>query len=163
MANQYTVQGIKKRFLDIYKSSYIDANGCRLWSSRTDDHGYGILCYRRKEAYRKLRAPRLAYEHFKGDIPEGLMIRHLCHNKICVNPDHLEVGTNQDNANDQVAASKQLRGETHPRAKLTENMVRQIRLLVERGLSNKEIAAKFSVTDKTVCHIKSGRLWRHVS
>lgn len=44
------------------------------------------------------------------DIPKDMVTRHLCHNKLCVNEDHLEIGTNFENANDQIVAGKSARG-----------------------------------------------------
>lgn len=43
----------------------------------------------------------MAYIEAHGSIPEGMQVRHLCHNKLCINPEHLEVGTAKQNAQDR--------------------------------------------------------------
>lgn len=71
----------------------IDKNGCWIWMAGTDKDGYGTYSPYRK----KVRAHRYSYELFKGKIPNGLVIDHLCKNTSCVNPYHLEVVTNKEN------------------------------------------------------------------
>lgn len=66
---------------------------CWLWIASWDKEGYGMDGYRG----RSIRAHRLSYQFFKGDIPEGLVIDHLCRIKNCVNPDHLEAVTRAEN------------------------------------------------------------------
>lgn len=67
--------------------------GCWLWTSNLADTGYGRFYYRGK-----LRlAHRFVYEHFRGAITCGLELDHLCRNRNCVRPDHLEPVTHQEN------------------------------------------------------------------
>ena len=75
--------------------------GCWQWSARLNADGYGHL----NVDGQKVRAHRFAYEMLVGAIPEGLQLDHLCRNRGCVNPDHLEPVTNRENI---------LRGETVP-------------------------------------------------
>jgi hypothetical protein len=69
-------------------------SGCWLWMSHVDRQGYGRFGHKRgwRSAY------RASYEAFKGEIPAGLIIDHLCRVPSCVNPDHLEVVTPRTNA-----------------------------------------------------------------
>lgn len=60
-----------------------------------------------------VRAHRMSYEMFVGDIPEGLVIDHLCRNPACVNPDHLEVVTNKENILRGVGLTAQNSKKTH--------------------------------------------------
>lgn len=69
-------------------------NGCRVWTG-SKVYGYGHTTLDGKS----WRVHRLVYEHFKGLIPEGLVIDHLCRNRACANPDHLEAVTQKVNFN----------------------------------------------------------------
>lgn len=71
----------------------IDENGCWLWVLTRDPDGYGEGCFQK----RKRRAHRLAWEAFKGPIPPGFHVDHLCRVRHCVNPEHLEPVTAGEN------------------------------------------------------------------
>jgi hypothetical protein len=68
-------------------------NGCWIWTGSKYKNGYSRFMYDGACGY----GHRFSYEHFNGKIPEGLQIDHLCRNKLCVNPDHLEAVTLQEN------------------------------------------------------------------
>lgn len=87
----------------IKRSVTINENGCWDWIYRKDRHGYGKLSMRPNP---KL-AHRVAYEAFVGPIKDGYTIDHLCFNKICCNPEHLECVT----ASVNTARSNKRRGE----------------------------------------------------
>lgn len=67
--------------------------GCWTWTGNISIQGYGRFCVN----YRGYRAHRLAYELLVGPIPRGLVLDHLCRNKLCVNPAHLEPVTQREN------------------------------------------------------------------
>lgn len=67
--------------------------GCHIWIGATTIAGYGIINIKKKI----LSAHRVSYFLNKGDIPDGLVIDHICDNKFCINPDHLQPKTQLDN------------------------------------------------------------------
>jgi len=67
--------------------------GCWVWQAGKDWDGYGIF----HACGRSWRAHRWAYESLVAPIPDGLVIDHLCRNRACVNPDHLEPVTDRVN------------------------------------------------------------------
>jgi hypothetical protein len=78
--------------------SKVDASGdCWEWTGYTDQDGYGRVGVGRRVDQRTIPAHRYAWELMVGPIPEGLEIDHLCFNRPCVNPDHLEPVTHTEN------------------------------------------------------------------
>lgn len=79
-----------------------EATGCWEWTAART-RGYAVMRARINGARRMWYAHRVSYELFVGPIPEGLQIDHLCRNRRCINPEHLEPVTARENL---------LRGET---------------------------------------------------
>ena len=110
------------------------------------------------------KAHRWAYEQTRGTIPAGMQLDHLCRNKKCINPFHLEIVTNQENANRANAARNYKRPETsgtkNGRAKLSQEEVISIR--ADKESSSKALARKFKVSDFVIRQIRKERLWKNV-
>lgn len=75
---------------------------CWEWTASLHPSGYGQFMY---VGHRPRAAHRVAYEWLRGPIPEGLVLDHLCRNRTCVNPDHLEPVTHRENILRGVGAS----------------------------------------------------------
>ena len=81
-------------FADIERHIDRRPDGCWIFGHRNDENSYGIT--RRAESD-WMAVHRFVYEKYKGPIPDGLQLDHLCRVRSCVNPDHLEPVTNQIN------------------------------------------------------------------
>lgn len=129
-------------------------NGCHEWQSTIKKDGYGQFWFKGRPS----RAHRVSFQLNKGDIPKGMLVLHKCDNRRCVNPDHLYVGTHKDNVRDMHE-----RGRAALRNKLTEDEVREIRLLSSRGkFSQTKLAEMFGVNQPAIWKIISYRTWKHI-
>jgi hypothetical protein len=130
-------------------------NGCIEWHGSANGKGYGMMVYKG----RIHAAHRVSWQEHRGEIPSGLLVLHRCDNPRCVNPEHLFLGTNQDNMNDMKKKGRQYtpKGEEHKRSKLTWDAVRHIRT---SGEGQKALALRFNVTEQTIWWVKSGKGWK---
>ena len=147
---------VTKRFLE--KVEYDTNVGCWWWSASLTKGGYGQFNYNNKIH----KAHRLSYELHKGIIPNGLLVRHICHNPSCVNPEHLCIGTSQDNKNDCVKANRQAKGSKIKVSVLKETDIPEIRKLISEGFTMRVIGKLYNVNHSTIVKIKSGKIWKHI-
>lgn len=108
--------------------------------------------------------PRVAWMLFRGPIPKGKHVLHNCiANPRCWNPNHLYLGTHQDNMRDrqQQGRTAQHRGEENGRAKLTAAQVLEIRH-EPLGLSSIELALNYGVGTTAIENIRNGKSWKHL-
>ena len=96
--------------------------GCRIWTGAGSGNGYGYVWHNRKDT----GAHRLAYELTHGAIPHGLVIRHACDTPLCVNPGHLSLGTEMDNAADALERGRHAGVGVPVRAKERPEVARQV-------------------------------------
>lgn len=148
-------------------------SGCWLWLGRErGSNNYGSL----KVDGKNHVAHRYSYKRFVGEIPDGLYVLHRCDNPACVNPNHLFLGTIQDNTDDKVRKGRQAkgdrlsiaqknspkkpRGELAYNSKLSKAEVEQIRILAaERTYPQRKIAKMFGVTQALVSRIHLKGIW----
>ncbi len=99
------------------KTRLNEATGCLEWTGGVSGAGcgYGNLLV----SGSKVGAHRVAYALAHGGIPAGLMIRHKCHNRLCVRADHLETGTNAENMQDMMEAGRGCSGPGSRRRPMT--------------------------------------------
>lgn len=132
---------------------------CWEWAGCRNRDGYGRFSVGLDE----IRAHRFSWELANGNIPEGLCVLHRCDNPPCVNPDHLFLGTVQDNAIDAISKGRAripvLFGKSNPAARLTAAKVRKMRSL-RNSRTMRSLAAEFGVCPATVYKIVSQKTWR---
>ena len=133
--------------MTIMSKSIVSGNGCWEWQG-AKSHGYGAIMRNRQ----RLRVHRLSYELWCGPIPEGMVMRHSCDNPSCVNPAHLEPGTQAENIQDIVVRGR------HGRKKLTRAQVEMIRSSLE---SNRALADKYHVGIIAIRRARKGETWKH--
>src|ERR1017187_5712075 len=92
------------------------SSGCIIWNGYLDKDGYGKLGFKYKSFY----AHRAAWQVCHGPIPDGVLVLHSCDVPSCINPDHLFLGSHQDNVDDKVAKQRQTMGTDCHSSKLTE-------------------------------------------
>ena len=124
----------------------VKTQNCWNWIGETRFGGYGYL-YLGNHKY--IRVHRFSYKLHKGKIPTGLLVCHSCDNRICVNPDHLWLGTHKDNAIDKMKKGRQVipKGEKNWGCKIKWEEVKKMRELYKSELYFQyEIAKMFSIS-----------------
>jgi len=136
----------------------INNNGCWIWVGHTH-RGYGKFYIKGKYH----RAHRISYEYFYDVDPGELNVLHECDNPTCVNPNHLFLGTQNDNIQDMINKGRCIKGEMCARAVLTEPDVVEIKhLLKTTSRSGSDIGRQFNVGAKCISNIKNNDTWRHI-
>lgn len=139
-----------------------NSDDCWDWTASKFRQGYGKFTETGKSQPSK--AHRVSWEIKHGPLPKGLLICHKCDNPSCVNPEHLFLGTYQDNNRD--CADKGRHGGpfgvAHPNTKLTERKVQIIRALFKRGTRQVDLANLFNVDRPVISRIVNNKTWVHV-
>ena len=138
-------------------------NDCMIYSKIHKSTGYGRIWINGKDT----AAHRYSYEMHNGGIPVGFLVCHTCDVRACVNPEHLFLGTSQDNSTDMVKKGRASRdggvkGEKHVRATLTQEQVVCIKAKLKQGAVSKDIAKEYNVAAKTIQDINARLTWKHI-
>lgn len=134
--------------------------GCWEWTASLNGWGYGQVSFRGA----RVGTHRISWILTNGDISDGLLVCHKCDNPKCVNPDHLFLGTQQDNMTDMISKDRHAAGSKDGRAKLNETTVVDIRKEYSLGeTTHKLLAIKYGVSQSAIRFIIIRRTWKHVT
>jgi hypothetical protein len=158
----------------IIENTTINDNECWLWNKSCVKSGHGQMTNNGKQC----KVHRLSYQCFKGDIPEGLVVRHhpiICNNPRCCNPDHLLLGTQRDNQHDKILSETSCKGEKNHTSKLTEDDVRFIRDIYDKHIKGRgnnphnqewtlsKLGEKFNVSKQLIDRCCRRLTWKHIT
>ena len=138
---------------------------CWNWTGAKNDKGYGTV-----QVYGfKMYAHRLSLVLVGRDIPQGRkeVVRHTCDNPACVNPDHLQVGTQAENMADMIRKGRQcfpgcggLNGESNPAATITKETAKAIRDQYSQAEGYRKLATRFGISKTQAYRIVKSRSWQ---
>ncbi len=136
--------------------------GCWIWTgSLCQGYGQGRI------HGVAVRMHRFMWERLKGPVPKALFVLHNCpagDNPSCCNPEHMFLGTQDDNRKDCVRKGRQARGSTGGHAVLTEPEVVQIVKRYANGdISQHALAREYDVDRGTIKQIVNGNTWTHLT
>ena len=126
---------------------------CIIWTGRQGHHGHGVF----KLGQRQVFAHRIAYGLANPDVDlanRKIVVRHLCPNAACVNPEHLTHGGQHENVQDMIEARGGVR--------VTKEEVLRWRELRLAGWTTTDIAKLFKRNNSSVWHALHGNSWRHL-
>ena len=157
--HSYTLEAIKDRFLRLVAVK--SEEECWLWLGGTTSRGYGVFGFRKKGVdFHNVLAHRFSYRAFVGKIPKGLQVCHDCptgDNPSCVNPNHLWIGTQEDNMQDMLnkGRGKQVgvQRDSHVKTKIFTKDIDKVLKLRDEGYSGPAAGRICGVHSSTIYRI----------
>ena len=147
-----------QRFNDKWKEN--GKTGCWEWVAALSGKGYGQIKIPRTR--RQIQSHRLSFLIHRGDIPRGRCVLHRCDNRVCVNPEHLFLGSKLDNARDMVSKNRHCFGEKQGASKLTETEVKAALAMIASGVPQIRVAELLNISPMQISRIKRGERWGHI-
>ena len=140
---------------------------CWNWTANSRVRGYGAFALYGRPRRMRL-AHRVAWTITSGTIPLGLCVCHHCDNRACCNPAHLFLGTHKDNMRDALQKGRMrqpgLCGAENGNSTLTAAQVKEIRVEYSAGkISQRALASKHGVCQRTIATIVLNKTWAHVA
>jgi hypothetical protein len=139
-------------------------DGCWIWQGAKTSSGYGVIRINGQQHYAHRLVNRIFNETSTQKKP---FVCHKCHEPSCVNPEHLYLGSHEDNMEDakdngEIGKSR-LIGEDHGTSKLTKNNVLEIRNKYETGdYTHQQLADEYNIGRSQIGKILRGENWQHV-
>lgn len=182
-AEPHDPKGIRRKDLERFWNRVDDADGdanqCWIFNGPVANHGYANFWYMSETQLDpvtgKNRKRYITAHRFSALIEprlgtkinaQGACVMHHCDNKVCVNPNHLTVGTQKENIHDMIAKGRTNYvapiGEANGKSKLTEAQVKEIRSLYKPGVvSYRQIAEQYGMHEDSIRYaVNIG--WKHV-
>lgn len=136
-----------------FEEQVAKTDGCWFWRGGTNKQGYGQMA----AFSTNVLAHRFAYEVYIGLIPRGFELHHICENRVCVKPDHLEVVTREEN----IARTPRLQRARSLRYDTYSSEIRRRRAAL--GWTREELAEAAGVSVYTVVNAEVGKHTPHDS
>lgn len=147
-----------------FNKKFIKSNKCWEWIGAKDSSGYGRFWTGKKNT----GAHQYSYTITKGTIPNKMVVMHTCDNSLCVNPEHLNIGTQKDNIQDMYIKSRNRKKETytsghnHHLALFTKKQVANIRNIYLKGnISWSKLAKKFGASKRCIGNILQNNTYKY--
>lgn len=158
-----TVKQVQMHGVTLFERFWVNVAlgpNCWEWSAGRDPNGYGRIGI----GETPILAHRVSYELAHGvKLAPSQHIMHTCDNPSCVRPSHLQLGDHAANMADKVKKGRHVygtsKGEAHGCAKLSDEMVRDIRASTMKG---KDLAVIYRVSATTISDIRNRRVWKHL-
>lgn len=138
-----------------------DLGRCWIWTAGIFKSGYGYFSIK----HRCFLAHRISWELKFGEIPLGLNALHKCDVRLCVNPDHIFLGTLKDNHDDMVRKGRNAKvcGERNAFAKLKNDQVIEIRSLYSAGgITQAALGSRFRVNEKIIQRVITNKSYKNI-
>jgi len=160
MTRQQILDSVSKsKFLSyVVHPDYLTVDICWNWIGGVTKNGYGAMQVKYYGKYSTISAHKIAWSFYRSSETEGLVIRHSCDNRVCVNPNHLVLGSYVDNARDTVNRKRIKRGISHYTNNLTEDQIKEI-LLLKGKHTQSVIAQMYGVSQTLVWMIHTNKHW----
>lgn len=149
--------GLSKEAAFNKRVQLVPFSSCHYWTGEVHSNGYGV--------FRRQRAHRVSYERIHGPIPREIdgaraVIRHRCDTPLCVNPDHLEIGTQAQNVADAKERKRFPRRLRHHWGRHNDVVIDGVCNAIIAGKTNREIMVQWGVSAPHISSIRFGKAER---
>lgn len=156
-------ESLKQRF---FAKTTESSTGCIIWTGAIQRNSYGAFKIGLEKIDAHVASWRIA--NSGQPVPIGQLVMHKCDCRMCVNPEHLQLGTVSQNMLDAHKDGRgedfKSQGEQHYNAKLTEEIVRALRHEYESTrISGRALAEKYGLVYTTVKSVLQRKSWKHVT